>query len=81
MDVFSLIVPVHIIYTYIQCVSIKCFRTFKRGIMYFDDLKSCSNAGLKQVFWQGRWRCVKVLSFHEGNHHFAQGRQISKMAD
>ena len=33
------------------------------------------------LFGHGRWRGAKVHSFRAGNYHFAQGRQVSKVAD
>ena len=33
------------------------------------------------LFRRSRWRCVKIPSFRTGNRHFAQGRQVSRMAE
>ena len=36
---------------------------------------------LETLFPRGRWSCLKTSSFRAGNRHFAQGRQVSRMAD
>ena len=66
---------------YIQIFSVECFRTPKRGWVHPDDLKSCSRGGGEMLFRRGTWHCAKISSFHTGNRHFIQGRQISWMAD
>ena len=52
-----------------------------RGNVHLDDSKSCSNAGSEMLFQRSRWLCAKVPSFSAGNRHFAQGRQVSRIAD
>ena len=49
--------------------------------MHPDDSKSYKNVESKKLFRHGRWRCAKVPSFRSGNRYFAQGRQVSGIAD